>query len=67
MHAPTHCSWLPPLVSSLQLEQLQAAVLDAGVPATEFLPVVCNVSQVGGAGWHGGHTAWAGRAGMEGT
>lgn len=57
----THTLRVPAsLVSSLQLEQLQAAVLDAGVPTTEFLPVVCDVSQVGGAA---GHTAWAG-AGM---
>jgi guanylate kinase len=31
--------------SKPQLETLQAAVLQAGVPATEFLPVVCDVSK----------------------
>ena len=36
-----------------QLEKLQAAVLELGVPATEFLPVVCDISKVGLASWQG--------------
>ncbi|KAI7841158.1 hypothetical protein COHA_005124 [Chlorella ohadii] len=31
--------------SKPQLEKLQAAVLELGVPATEFLPVVCDISK----------------------
>ncbi len=35
----------PPLPARLQLEKLQQAVLDAGVPAAEFLPVVCDLTK----------------------
>lgn len=46
IHPHTHRA-CPCLLHS-QLEKLQAAVLELGVPATEFLPVVCDLATVGG-------------------